>query len=47
MLAHSFDRFYVATKFMLPLLGVLKFSDINYDSTCAYVDNRGAQDTET
>ena len=47
MLTHSFDRIYVVTKFMLPLLGDLKFSDINYDDTCAYLDNRNAQDTET
>ena len=47
MLAHSFDRFYIVTKFMLPLLRDLKFSDINYDSACAYLDNRNAQDTET
>ena len=47
MLAHSFDRFYVGTTFMLPSLGDLKFSDINYDNTCAYMDNRIAQNTET
>ena len=47
MLAHSFDRFYVATKFMLPSFGDVKFSDINYDDTCTYLDNRNAQDTET
>ena len=47
MLAHSFDRFYVVTKFMLPSLGDLKFSDITYDDTCTYLDNRNAQDTET
>ena len=47
MLAHSFDRFYVVTKFMLPSWGDLKFCDINYDDTCAYLDNRNTQDTET
>ena len=46
MLVHSFDRFYVVTKFMLPLLGDLKFLDLNYDNTCAYLDNRNAQNTE-
>ena len=46
MLAHFFDRFYVVTKFMLPSLGDLKFSDINYDNTCAYLDNRNAQNTK-
>ena len=47
MLVHSFDRFYVVTKFMLPSLGDLKFSDLNYDNTCAYLDNSNAQNTET
>ena len=46
MLMNSFDRFYVVTKFMLPSLGDLKFSDLNYDNTCAYLDNRNTQNTE-
>ena len=46
MLAHSFNRFNVVTKFMLPLLGDLKFSNQNYDNTCAYLDNENAQNTE-
>ena len=37
---HSFDRFYVVTKFILPSIGDLKFSKLNYDNTCAYLDNR-------
>ena len=47
MIAHSFDRFYVVTKFMLPSVGDLKFSNLNYDNTCAYLDNKNAQNTET
>ena len=47
MLAHSFDRFYVVTKFILPMIGDLKFSKLNYDSTCAYLDNKNPQNTET
>ena len=47
MLTHSFNRFYVVTKFMLPLLGDLKFSDLNYDNTFAYLDNQNAQNTKT
>ena len=31
MLAHSFDRFYVVTKFILPTLDDLKLSPIRYD----------------
>ena len=34
MLAHSLDRFYVVTKFILPNINDLKFSTINFDDTC-------------
>ena len=44
---HSFDRFYVVTKFILPLIGDLKFSKLNYDNTCAYLDNKNTQNMET
>ena len=37
MLAHSFDRFYVVTKFMLPMIRDLKFSKLDFDYTCAYM----------
>ena len=47
MLAHSFDRFYVVTKFMLPMIGDLKFSKLNFDDTCAYTENKFAQNTES
>ena len=47
MLAHSFDRFYVLTKFILPTIGNLNFSKLNYDETCMYVDYKNAQNTET
>ena len=47
MLAHSFDRFFVVTKFILPSIGDLKFSNLNYDNTCAYLDSKNAQNTET
>ena len=46
MVAHSFNRFYVVTKFILPSIGDLKFSKLNYDNTCAYLDNKNAQTTE-
>ena len=45
MLAHSFDRFYVVTKFIIPMIGDLKFSKLNYDDTCAYMNKKNAQDT--
>ena len=47
MLPHSFDRFYVVTKLILPSIGDLKFSKLNYDNTCAYLNNRSTQSTET
>ena len=31
MLAHLFDRFYIVMKFMLPLMGDIKFSNLNFD----------------
>ena len=47
MLMHSFDRFYVVTKFIFPLKGDLKFSNLNYDNTCTFMDSKNAQNTET
>ena len=47
MLTHSFDRFYVVTKVILPTIGDLNFSKLNYDNICTYVDNKNAQNTET
>ena len=47
MLAHSFDRFYVVTKFMLPMIRDLKFSKLDFDYTCAYTENEYAQNTES
>ena len=42
MLAHSFDRFYVVTKFMLSTIGDLKFSKLDFDYTCAYMEKEYA-----
>ena len=47
MLAHSFDRLYMVTKFILPSIGDLKFSTLNYDNTCAYLDNRNMNNSES
>ena len=47
MLAHSFDRFYVVTKFILPSIGNLNFSKLNYDNTCAYLDDRNICNADT
>ena len=40
MLAHSFDRFYVVTKFILPSVRDLNFSKLKYDNTCTYLDKK-------
>ena len=47
MLAHSFDRFYVVAKFILPSIGDLNFKQLNYDNTCAYLDGKIISDTES
>ena len=47
MLAHSFDRFYVVTKFMLPMIGDLKFSKLDFDYTCAYTEKEYAPNMDS
>ena len=47
MLVHSFDRFYVVTKFILPSIGDLDISKLNYDNTCTYLDDRNICDADT
>ena len=44
---HSFDRFYVVTKFILPSIGDLKFSTLNYDNTCGYLDIKKMYNSES
>ena len=46
MLAHSFDRFYVVTKFILPTLDDLKLSPIRYDKECSYIQQIDDQDDD-
>ena len=46
MLAHSFDRFYVVTKFNLPVIDDLKLSLINYDKGCKYLNTLDDSDDE-
>ena len=38
MLSHSFDRFYVVTKFKLPRVEDLKFTTIDFDPNCSYLN---------
>ena len=47
MLAHSFDRFYIVTKFMLPSMRDIKFSKLNFDHTCTYMNKEYAPNTDS
>ena len=47
MLMHSFYSFYVVIKFMLSSIGDLKFSKLNFDNACAYLDNKNTYSLET
>ena len=47
MLAHIFHRFDVVTKFIFPSIGYLNFSKLNYDNTCAYLDNKNIHNTDS
>ena len=47
MLAHSFDRIYVVTKFMFPTIGDLKFSKLNYDYACMYMKKEYTPNTDS
>ena len=47
MLVHSFDIFYVVTKFILSSIGDLNFLKLNYDNTCAYLYDRNTHDADT
>ena len=47
MLAHSFDRFYVIAKFMLPSMGDIKFSNLNFDHSCAYMNKKYAPNMDS
>ena len=38
ILSHSFDRFYVVTKFELPKVKDLEFPTIPYDTGCKHLD---------
>ena len=46
MLAHSFDGFYVVTKFILPMMDDLKLSLIKYDKECNYLHNLDDKDND-
>ena len=41
MLAHSFDRFYVVTKFSLATASDINFSRFNFEDNYEYLRKRG------
>ena len=47
ILVCSFDRFYVVTKFMLPTIGDLKFSKLDFDYSCTYMKKEYAPNTDS
>ena len=47
VLAHSFDRFYIVAKFMLPSFGNLKFSNLNFDYSCVYMNKKYTPNTDS
>ena len=47
MLAHSFDRFYIAMKFMLPSVKDIKFSNLNFDQSCTYMNKNYAPNMDS
>ena len=47
MLMHSFDRFYIITKFILPLIGDIKFSHLTFDDSCSYMNKEYMPNTDS
>ena len=47
MLMHSFDRFYIITKFILPLIGDIRFSHLTFDDSCSYMNKEYAPNTDS
>ena len=46
MLTHSFDRFYIITKFILPSIGDIKFSNLTFDDSCSYMSKEYTPNTD-
>ena len=46
VLAHLFDRFYVVTKFILPVMDDLILSPINDNKYCKYLDDLDDNDNK-
>ena len=46
MLSHSFDRFYIVTKFELPKTTDLKFATFGFDFECSYANHMSTSNTD-
>ena len=46
MLGHSFNRFYVITKFILPTIEDSKISKLKFDNNCEYLRKKNKQQSE-
>ena len=47
MLMHSFDRFYIITKFILPSIGDIKFTQLTFDDSCSYMNKEYVPNTDS
>ena len=47
MLMHSFNRFYIITKFILPSIGDIRFSHLTFDDSCSYMNKEYAPNTDS
>ena len=47
MLTHSIDRFYIITKFILPSIEDIKFSNLKFDDSCSYMNKEYAPNTDS
>ena len=46
MLSHSFDRFYIVTKFELPKIQDLKLATFGFDFECSYANHTSTSTTD-
>ena len=46
MLSHSFDRFYIVTKFELPKMQDLKLATFGFDFECSYANHTSTSNTD-
>ena len=47
MLMHSFNRFYIITKFILPLIGDIRILHLTFDDSCSYMNKEYAPNMDS